>query len=114
MGSNPTGSVINSVCRLRWVRAERPQLVSAVAGRVVFRETTEDRRRRPQVSRGAPSPRQILTLTDETTDRREVNPTGSACFKVYVLQRVMALSLSIARWLAALRRARIVPLTSDF
>jgi hypothetical protein len=49
-------------------------LVSAVAGRVVFRETTEDRRRRPEVSRGAPSPRQILTLTDETTGGRSIPP----------------------------------------
>ncbi len=33
-----------------WVRAERPQLVSAEAGRLVSREPTEDRRRRPQVN----------------------------------------------------------------
>ena len=32
-----------------WVRAERSQLVSAVAGQLVSREPTEDRRRRPEV-----------------------------------------------------------------
>ena len=33
-----------------WVRAERSELISAVAGRLLSRETTEDRRRRPQVN----------------------------------------------------------------